>query len=480
MAGYQAVYDTIIWGSGLGAMICGTLLSRKGQRVLIADEVAHSSDLFSVSIAGRRYPRGPALLLGMEKDGYWDRLLTQLGLSLTRFKRQSGFLKRPEPFLQVVTESFRLNLELHQDQQLAEYKREWGDALGALRKFHERLGEWDSLIYGGFFPRHSPPGPLSLRDHLGLRWKRWREHRLIRKTAGQTAWEGLADLLFPGGYLQVLDALLMLAYGGGTRQASLLDLLKLAILGQREILQPAGGLLPFYEAIERDLVAHRGEARYGIVLRDIRKGRDRSWTLTTESGEHWTARNLVIHQTWDSAAPPAGIGPSLFFSVSRDAIPTCLGDHVFVYPPDRFGILRGRFLILDLLDGAKESAATPECTLRATVIVEDRALSPHVPEQELVAGVTGLLHWLMPFSEKRIHSTGLWRPGARPESRPWEQFIPTRRLMRLVRTPYFTYARPRFDRSLYFLPREPDRYIQLPTAARSAEEVARQLARRPA
>lgn len=474
---YRSNYDTVILGAGLGGLVAGTILARSGNKVMILEEKSHPGGACSLTQReGYHFPGSPVLLLGLEKDGYCDQLFSELGLSLPMLKRPGGLLKRSAPFLQVVTEQYRLDLQSHRGEQIAEYKREWGDAAAAFQQFYREVDELDRKVYPFFFKKSVAGPPLPLRQKMSELQQTFRRQLMIRAYTHLGGQNFLSHHRLPADFLKILGWLNLLWAGERIDRTSALDLLLKQALLSREVIRPVGGLIKFCESLAKICQEYRGEIRYQQGISSIKKQLRNDWTVTLVNGEDIHARQLIIHYPWNLLKPKTYAILTFFFTIHAEIVPAPMSEQLLLYRPQEQagGLENPLFIVLSL---AEEERAYIEKKRLLMVSTFYPRISPPSEQdtRQMLHGIIKNLHWLMPFSEGKIEYLGHDQQDRQREAKRLEKTLPLFKRLRHIKYPHIEYSCQPFDKGFFVLPDDGHSRVMLTTEVRSASEIANQL-----
>jgi hypothetical protein len=474
---YRSSYDTVILGAGLGALVAGTIMARAGNKVMILEEKSQpggSSTL--VTREGYQFVASPVLLLGLEKNGYCDQLFSELGLSLAMLKRPGGPLKRPAPFLQIVTEHYRIDLLINREEQLAEYKREWGEAALSFQKFYQDVDELDQRAYSFFYKKNMPAPPESFRQKLIELQQNLQRRWLLKGYFGLDGRKYLSRFNFPPAFLDILEWLNLLWVGVSLDRSSALNLLRSQSLLFREVIRPVGGLIRICELLAKIFLEYRGEIRYQQKIAEVKKESRNNWVITLLEGETIHSRQLVIQYPWDFFNPDA-FGPvTFFFTVDSQVVPPPMAEQLLLHRPQgrSTGMEKPLFVVLSLPDEEKTYIEKKRLLMVSAFFPRK---SPPTEEdlQPLSRSIIQSLCWLMPFSEGKIRYLGHNLEDHQSQLKRFGTVISLLNRVRQVKHPHVQYAYQPFDKSFFILPDYANCLGMLTNEVRSAEEIAKRL-----
>ncbi|MCI0527700.1 MAG: FAD-dependent oxidoreductase [Nitrospira sp.] len=474
---HQSYYDTVILGAGLGGLVAGTILARSGNKVIILEEKSCPGGATSLTHReGYPFVGSPVLLLGLEKDGYCDQLFSELGLSLTVLKRPGSLLRRSAPFLQIVTDQYRLDLQINLQEQLAEYKREWGDATAAFQEFYQEMDELDHKVYPFFFKKKVPGPPMPLRQKMSELQQALRRWLMIRAYSNLEGRNYLSRHKLPTDFLKILEWLNLLWTGECIEHTSALDLLLKQALLSREVIRPVGGLIKVCEALAKICLEYRGEIRYQQGIASIKRQPRKEWVVTLINGEDIHARQLIVHYPWNFFKPSTYEMVTFFFTIDSEVVPAPMSEQLLLCrPQDRSSASENPlFIVLSLVEEERTYIEKKRLLMVSSFYPRLSPLSEQDIRQ-LMHEVIKNLHWLMPFSEGKIQCLGNDYQDRLRGSKRLEKVLPLFKRLRQIKYPHIEYAYLPFDKSFFVLPDYANSLVMSTTEVRSAAEIANQL-----
>ncbi len=129
---------TII-GTRFPQLALGTLLAKRGRRVLIVDTLSGESATESSRIKGYRFRKRPIPLCGLDSGGFLRMFLDEIGIGRVLVNET---YPPNEVSYQVVLPRHRLNVYPERDRLLAEIAREFPDSMDTMRELYE---DWDTI-----------------------------------------------------------------------------------------------------------------------------------------------------------------------------------------------------------------------------------------------------------------------------------------------------------------------------------------------
>ncbi len=454
MASVQYPYDAVILGAGLNGLMTGSLLAKNGLRTLILEENPQLGGAHSVKyFDGFPFTNSPVLLQGLEKNGYCDHLFSELGLSLSLLKRQKRLLMRPSPILQVVTGEHRVNLETNRENQLPEWKREWGVALSSIQGFYQELDEADQLLYPFFFQRKLESGSLPLGERVAVLHRALQRTGLIRRNFKMSARKGLLRYDFPPDLLQMFEALSLLWFGTDLDKTSFLQFQLQQIFLSREIIRPVGSLLKICEELAKVVVQNRGKILYRQSIQSITRERRKGWVIETNEKEPLRTRFLIVNHTPEQVSPQECGRLTFYFTLDPKAVPLPMGEQVLLQRPADSPFGAGYLLSLTLSLPDEEKGLIETKRLLSVQVLKPCFLGPDDEKQrDMLHEVLKGLHWLMPFSEGKIQYRGNNATASKEPAKRFQAITPLLAHLKWVKRPHYAYAYYPLDKRCYFLP----------------------------
>jgi phytoene dehydrogenase-like protein len=134
-----ATYHLTIIGTRFPQLALGTLLAKRGRRVLIVDTLSAESTLESTGIEEYRFRKRPIPMCGLDSGGFLRMFLNEIGIGRVLVNQ---IYPMNEVSYQVVLPRHRLNIYPKRDRLLAEIAREFPGNMDTMRELYE---EWDTI-----------------------------------------------------------------------------------------------------------------------------------------------------------------------------------------------------------------------------------------------------------------------------------------------------------------------------------------------
>ena len=395
-------YDVIVVGAGLEGLLCAALLSKRGKRVIVLEGARVAGGASSrVSKDGHVFIKGPSLFLGFEKDGLYERIFTELGLSLSLLKQEGDLLQRKHPPLQIILPGHRLDFFTDQPAWHEELKREFPDQVRELKAFWAEMERWEEIIR----PRMHQAYKAKLgtiRDIL-KEFRRWMRYssavRKLKKWNGDTfiRKHKLSPEIRRG-----LELLLLSFLGKTMAESTGLELVHLLGLVQREMITVRGGIPRLSELLVGMIEENKGEVVLGRPIAELIVRRRTPDGVRMVDGEAIHGDSIILNFPWHSAseAPSARQEFSLYFAVSEKVIPEPMKDHLFLLRSFQKESVSDNYLYIQM-NSAEINRETQEGfrPLRVTGYLPETDRPRRDVLKWLVQDVTAHLLWLIPFSD---------------------------------------------------------------------------------
>ena len=134
-----ATYHLAIIGTRFPQLALGTLLAKRGRRVVIVDTLSSELSSESSEIKGYRFRKRPIPMCGLDSGGFLRMFLDEIGIGRVLVNETYPL---NEVSYQVVLPRNRLNIYPERDRLLAEIAREFPDSMEPFRTLYE---EWDTI-----------------------------------------------------------------------------------------------------------------------------------------------------------------------------------------------------------------------------------------------------------------------------------------------------------------------------------------------
>jgi len=467
-------YDVIVIGAGLEGLLCAALLAKRGKQVIVLEEspVPGGASL-RVTKSEYTFVKGPTLFLGFERDGLYDRLFTELGLSLSMLKRDGQLFRRSQPPLQIVLPDHRLDYFTEPGELLEELKREFPEQVQELKSFWTEMEKWEEIIRPRMHQAQRVK-PRTLKDWVDGFREHLRYTSAVRTQRGQRAEEFLNRHGLSPEIRRGMELLLLVFVGKTMAEATGLDLTHLLGLIQREMITIGGGIPRLAERLVKVIRDQHGDVVYGQQAAEIILRQRMPDGVRTVDGETVHGSSVILNLPWHSSSDrsPQRKEFALYFGVGEKMIPAPMKEHLLFLQSYGRAPLADNFLYLQL-NSPEDSWAAPKGrrALQAIGYLPESDRPTREILQSLVAPVTAHLTWLMPFSEGDLtflgDDLGETEAATRIPLKLAEQVHSTRTVTRDGACYYLTSLK-----NLYLLPDLGRRPVASLESARSAVELA--------
>ncbi|MBI3597083.1 MAG: NAD(P)/FAD-dependent oxidoreductase [Nitrospirae bacterium] len=472
-------YDVIVIGAGLEGLLCAALLAKRGKQVVVLEEAPTAGGAsFRLSKAGYTFIKGPTLFLGFERDGLYDRLFTELGLSLSLLKRESVLFRKTQPPLQIVLPDHRLDCYTEPGELAEELRREFPDQVQELKSLWSEMDRCEEIIRPRMHQAQRT-NPSTAREWIKEFQERMRYSSAVRTLRRQRADDFLRPHRLEPEIQRGLELLLLIFNGRTMEEASGLDLIHLLGLLQREMITVSGGIPRLSELLVKVIQEHHGDVVYRQQAAEIILRHRSPDGIRTVDGETVHGTSVILNLPWPSVSVPSAFQRefTLYFGVAGKAVPLPMKEHLLFLHSYQQPSLPDNFLYLQM-NSAQEEGAAPKGQRALQVI-------GYLPEtdrprrevlQTLVQSVTAHLTWLMPFSNGVLtflgDDLGETEAATRIPIKLAEQVRTTRRVSRDGGSYDLTSLK-----NLYLIPDLGRRPVAALESARSAVELANLVAK---
>ncbi|HUK57050.1 MAG TPA: FAD-dependent oxidoreductase [Nitrospiria bacterium] len=472
-------YDAIVIGAGLEGLLCAALLAKRGKQVLVLEEAPTAGGAsFRLTKAGYTFINGPTLFLGFERDGLYDRLFTEMGLSLSLLKRESVLFRKTQPPLQMVLPDHRLDCFTDPGEWAEELRREFPDQAQELKAFWSEVERCEEIIRPRMHQAQRAH-PATARDWIHNVRERMRYSSMVGALRRQRADDFLRPHRLGPDLQRGLELLLLIFNGRSMEEASGLDLVHLLGLLQRDMVTISGGIPRLSELLVKVIQEHHGEVVYRQQAAEIVLRHRSPDGVRTVDGETVHGTSVILNLPWPSVSEPSAFQRAftLYFGVAGQAVPSPMKEHLLLLRSYQRPSLSDNFLYLQM-NSTQEEWAAPKGQRALQVIgyLPETDRPRHEIRETLVQSVTAHLTWLMPFSDGVLtflgDDLGETEAATRIPVKLAEQIRTTRRVTRDGGCYYLTSLK-----NLYLIPDRGRRPAAALESARSAVELANLVAK---
>ena len=398
-----APYHLVIVGTRFPQLALGTLLAKRGRRVLIVDTLSADPTIRNQEIEGYCFRKRPIPMCGLDSGGFLRMFLDEVGIGRVLVNE---IYPINEVSYQVVLPRHRLNIYPERDRLFAEIAREFPDSMANIRELYE---EWDTIANAWY------SGPDNLED-LEKGWLQTGGIRQRLKGFFQARKMGDKTRFLETGSPEYDFFSLQHQFLGAFPSAAVIPPLPGALIhsiGRRGTYQETTGTGGLTTLILQRFQEYGGElldtarvlsieatSREGFNL-DLTDGQKiHTRTLSTTTGIATSVEGLLQHVP---AVPPRGRlskHPVRFYLGIEDRfVPEGMEDNLFFLREDDGGPLKMRSCYLALSPAGSEMAPEGRRSLTVTSLLSQEDIENITPQNAEAARVDMLqaLEAVIPF-----------------------------------------------------------------------------------
>lgn len=402
-------WDTVTIGSGLPCLLAGALLAKRGKRVLVLDEGPEPNDATEIlTVDEYRFPRGPDLFLGFERDGPFERTFTELGIAIPQMRKETGASVKTESPLQIVLQNHRLDWHTHSPSMELEMAREFPEEAAEIRAFLIQVTSIENILYSSL-QLATTRSPVRPADRIQILRDWWRVFRTRHATARKSALTRPDHAGLGAELRRALELLFILFFNRRSSDGTDLELVLLLGLLLREVVAIQGGISRLRGFLVKTLHEHQGQMLSVRSIQELVVKQRRVTAVRTALGDFPVVGSIL-------ASVPEPVLPTkwsplvtldLYYKVSARAIPIMMRDHVLYSPDSRRQPLGDNFIYLSAKD-PQDGPAAPKGMkgLRVTTVLEPGQESNERTALDLSKPIRDHLVSLMPFSEQSLSYLG--------------------------------------------------------------------------
>ncbi|HEY5649178.1 MAG TPA: NAD(P)-binding protein, partial [Nitrospiria bacterium] len=401
-------FDLIMIGAGLEGLLCAALLAKRGRRVYLMDESGEPGGAsFRIQHKGYSFVQGPTLFLGFDRDGLYDRLFNELGISLARLKKDSSTLLRTRPPFQVVLPNHRVDYYNEAGKLQEELHREFPDQVREIRSLWREMEECDQALQSRLILTH-PVRPATVKDWTDELKERWRFSSTVGSRKKIPAKEVIEKHRIGPDLRRILEILCLFFFQRSLEEASSLDLVYLIGIVRREMVTVNGGIPGLAPLLVKAIQESRGHVFLGQAASELVFRRRTLDGVRTARGEVIRANHVVVNRTWSPDGGDSGRTEfSLYFGVPERVIPEPMKNHLFLLKPNGQGKGGESTLYIRINPKVgKDGVPEGQRALQVTGFLDEEDRSRDEIRKDLVEEVKDQLGWLIPFSEGHLELLG--------------------------------------------------------------------------
>jgi hypothetical protein len=457
--------DAVIAGMGLSGLVAGAILARRGKKVIILPEEASSS-------VDSDLPFFPQKIgFGLERDGAADRILNELGISISLLKRTQEVFRKKPSFLQVIFPFYRFTLYHDRNETFDDLKAGFGERVQAIKTLLQKSDELDPLIYPFLYD------PFLRLDKKGevmgqvIRWMAYRGKTFkLRNQTGADFCKGFGLEEDP---LDFFNALSIFYYRRALTQISALQFLQMLFHYKREPLSLAGGVSGLKEVLLKIIKDNKGEV-WPACPDALFFESSHLRGMEVKGKESVGCDVLIMNPEQDSLFEAEGRRViSYYYLVPEAVIPSMMGDFIILKRDPGLPYDETNFLLVSLaakenkeLKEEKKSGVKRGVMVQSILSGGESHSSGERLRKEIEAGLTGF----MPFAEERMEFCKSISndPKTEPESYLPKEMVRKARKMEDSPFPVFL-----LGKSVYYLPSDPANFFVSPFLLKRGYELSR-------
>jgi phytoene dehydrogenase-like protein len=485
-------YDVILIGKSLPGLVASALVARKGHRVLVLDPASSAETVSPVFKSdGFIFPKGSLLFLGLHREGLYEKIFTELGLSLSLLKKEGSVFVRPVPPFQLLLPAHRLNFSSKWEEFLEEIRREFPQELQEFREFSKTVQETGrilNLFHHLPFPQWRP----SFKERYDQFFDLVRYWFTLRRLKRVSALDHIESFRLSVELQKLIELICLFFYRRPLSDLYALDLVSLLDLVHQEVVEVRGGDINLKRIFISRLKEYRGEFLTDTQLSGILEERGEIRGVKLEGDRIIKGRAVLMNPPklpGTSTAQRSGVlresqqySYTMFFEIDEEVLPSAMMEHLLFTLDVGRPLQAGNFLYLHLTsrnDSSPSGNDKSNCPkgkrgLRVTCLLPFDQLGLPSDREALRKRVLDHLGGLMPFSEGRIGYLGDHLED--PEIKSFSGFPnPSYKLKKVQRygTNYYTTSL----RNLFFLPEEGQSLGATQEGVKSGWDIAQRLTR---
>lgn len=409
MTGTALCYDVILYGLGIESLTIGSLLAKRGRKVLILSTEGDSEDQPFYSRDGFLFDVYPSFWLAKNPEQPHP-ALAELGISID--------FHPLDPGLQVVLPNHRLSFHRQEELFWQEIRREFPNRADGIATFLRGTKGLRERVEG-LLQRELTPPPPDLRS----RWSRTKDVPFSIPSIlheGKPSFSSYLEGLQKDREVCLMVDALLLGLGGVTgKNCNALFGSLLYSLMRDAASYPSGGTRRIYDTLRKSFLENGGELRSTCESpRLIREGKKIKGLATVEEGElggRILLGDFCLWQIYEggkdrqglrrhSKRPPSNETMTLFLGVDQEVLPEEMGENLLLVPqsattsPDWSPIW-----IRTGASGGEGQAPPGKRALAASALLSFSGLSGGVQQEARAKQMLRELENFLPFLSQHLH-----------------------------------------------------------------------------
>lgn len=418
MRGGQS-YDVIFLGSGLSALLAAALLARRGYYVLVLDELETNDPVIRRYSKGNfSYLQGPSLFLGFERDGLYDRIFLELGLSLSALKREGVLFSRSDDPFQVILPNHRINFYNDPRELFEELGREFPDHRLELKKFLIELDEWDGVL-NPFLHSYAKPAATGINDYLLKLRDSVKIKSMIRSLKRQSMQELLKPFSHDPELKRVFEMFFLLFTNESLEEASAFDLLVLISALLKEVVILHGGIPALTELLLKTIRKYQGDVIFAQSISEITIHRKRVVSIRADKDEIPVQGQCIVNLSMERLPGEKQKTSfiAFYYFIPKELIPPPMKDFLLLNP-DLGKAPRRDNLQYYIVSDPREPWNDPKDMRALQVILQIEERDPLEDDdiEELKKGIQDQMNELVPFSPNCLEYFGFEQWSTNPKA----------------------------------------------------------------
>ena len=404
-------FDLTLIGARFPQLALGTLMAKRGHRVLIVHQGTENGETpKDSSPTGFTFRKRPSPLFGLDSEGLLRRFLDEIGIG--RMLVSKSYPVNPISY-QVVLPRHRINVYSDRERLLEEIRREFPDSI---QSFHDFYGELDGLAalwYENCVDLPSLERTRQIFSRFSSITRGSREARGMSKLLGHLGGTPHSEAGFVGIQHHFLGSYPL---GEGPEP---LPLALIHNVARRGTFQEPTGTSSLSDLMKVRFSEFGGEIQGGLRVTAVEGGGRNSLTIIDEKGIRIRTRTLSttsdiasvvegLTKQKEDNAHRSSVHPVRFYLGLDDAIvPVGMEDNLFYMREDDGGPLGLKALYIALSPSGSEMAPDGKRSMTVTGLISESRLRNLTDEQisQVQDDIVKTLEPVIPFLEEGLDFT---------------------------------------------------------------------------